>query len=307
MCGSGMQSVMLAYHDIESNHAKMIVAGGMENMSRAPYLLQGARMGLRMGTQTLQDHMLQDGLINAYDDHLSMGVLAENCAKEFQITRKHQDAFAMISINRAIDATKAGVFKDEITSISLPDKKGTITTITEDEGIQTVNLEKLLLLKPAFTKDGTITAANSSSISDGAAALVLMRLSYATELGLKPLAKIVGDSSVAQAPELFTTAPIAAIEKLLKNIKWEIESVDLFEINEAFAVVTLAAMKSLSLPLDKINIHGGACVLGHPIGASGARILVTLIHALKHLNKKRGVAALCIGGVEATAMAIEIL
>ncbi|OGT43689.1 MAG: acetyl-CoA acetyltransferase [Gammaproteobacteria bacterium RIFCSPHIGHO2_12_FULL_40_19] len=307
MCGSGMQSVMQAYHDIQSDHAKMIVAGGMENMSRAPYLLQGARTGLRMGPQTLEDHMLLDGLVNAYGEHLSMGVLAEQCAKEFHITRDHQDAYAVVSINRAIDATKAGVFKTEITSVSLSDKKGNIITIDTDEGIQKVNLEKMPLLKPAFTKDGTITAANSSSISDGAAALILMRLSYATSLGIKPLAKIIADTAIAQVPELFSTAPIAAIEKLLKKAQWAIDTVDLFEINEAFAVVTLAAMKALSLPFDKINIHGGACVLGHPIGASGARILVTLIHALKHYDKKRGIAALCIGGGEATAMAIEMM
>lgn len=307
MCGSGMQSVILACRDIQSNHAKMVVAGGMENMSRAPYLLQDARTGLRMGSQTMEDHMLLDGLINAYGEHFSMGTLAENCAKEFHISRDHQDTYAISSISRAIDATNAGIFKTEITAVSLSDKKNNLMTIDTDEGIQKVNLEKIPLLKPAFLKNGTITAANSSSISDGAAALVLMRLSYATELGLKPLAKIIDDVTVAQAPEWFSTAPIAAIEKLLKKVHWEVKNVDLFEINEAFAVVTLATMKALSLPFDKVNIHGGACVLGHPIGASGARILVTLIHALKYHNKKRGVAALCIGGGEAIAMAIEIM
>ena len=307
MCGSGMQSVMIAYHEIQSKNAEIIIAGGMENMSRAPYLLQGARVGLRMGSQTMEDHMQLDGLINAYDTHLSMGAIAENCAKEFHITREQQDAFAIASINRATAATKLGFFKDEITSIAIPDKKGNVIMVTEDEGIQKANPEKIPQLKPAFTIEGTITAANASSISDGAAALMLMPLSKAKELNIKPLAHIIGDATVALAPERFPTAPIVAIEQLLAKIKWKIDDVDLFEINEAFAVVTLAAMKKLSIPFDKINVHGGACILGHPIGASGARILVTLIHALKQKNKKRGVAALCIGGGEATAMAIEVL
>lgn len=306
MCGSGMKSIMIAHHELLSSHAKILIAGGMENMSRAPYLLQGARTGLRMGTQKMEDHMLLDGLVNAYEPFSSMGVIAENCAQQFQLRREHQDAYAINSIHCAIEATKLGFFKDELTSIAIPDKKGNLTLIENDEGIQKVNLDKIPQLKPAFIENGTITAANSSSISDGAAAVVLMRASTANTLQIAPLATIIGDCSVAQAPEWFTTAPIAAIEKLLTQIHWSIDSVDLFEINEAFAVVTLAAMKSLMIPLDKINIHGGACVLGHPIGASGTRIVVTLIHALKQKNKKRGIAALCIGGGEATAIAIEI-
>lgn len=307
MCGSGMKAVMIAAHEIQNKNADIIIAGGMENMSRAPYLLQGARTGLRMGDQTLQDHMQLDGLINAYDNHLSMGEIAENCAQKFNITREQQDAFAIASINRAIQATQSGFFKDEMTTISLPDKKGNIITIAEDEGIQKANIEKIPQLKPAFSKEGTITAANASSISDGAAALTLMSLSAAEKLNMTPLAKIVGDATAAQAPEWFTTAPIAAIEKLLLKINWKITEVDLFEINEAFAVVTLAAMKALSISFDKINVNGGACILGHPIGASGARILVTLIHALKQRNLKRGIAALCIGGGEATAVAVEMV
>lgn len=307
MCGSGMQSVIMGYHEIQTNHAEMIIAGGMENMSRAPYLLQGARVGLRMGSQIMKDHMQCDGLINAYDDHLSMGALAEHCANEFHITREQQDAFAIASINHAITATKSGFFKNEIISIAISDQKGNVTRVTEDEGIQKANPEKIPQLKSAFIKNGTITAANASSISDGAAALMLMSSSTAKTLNIKPLAKIVGDATVALAPEHFPTAPIFVIEKLLQKINWKISDVDLFEINEAFAVVTLAAMKQLSIPFEKINVHGGACILGHPIGASGTRILVTLIHALKQHNKKHGVAAICIGGGEATAVAIEIV
>lgn len=307
MCGSGMQAIMFAHHEIQSKNAECVIAGGMENMSRAPYLLQGARTGLRMGTQNLIDHLQLDGLINAYDAHLSMGEIAENCAKQFHLTREYQDAFAIASIKRAINATKSGFFKAEITPIAIPDKKGNVTIVEEDEGIQKVQLDKIPQLTPAFGKEGTITAANSSSISDGAAALLLLSLSKATTLNLQPLAKIVGDTTVALAPENFPITPIFAIEKLMAKINWTMSDVDLFEINEAFAVVTLVAMKKLSIPLDKINIHGGACILGHPIGASGARIVVTLIHALKQQNKKRGIATLCIGGGEATAIAIEIV
>lgn len=305
MCGSGMQAVMMATREIQANHAEIMVAGGMENMSRAPYLLQNARTGLRMGTQTLDDHMLLDGLINAYDDHTSMGIIAENCAKQCNITREQQDAFAIESIIRASIATKNGLFYDEIIPVEVSDKKNNII-VTEDEGIQKAMPEKIPQLKSAFTKDGTITAANSSSISDGAAALLLMRLSTAETLGLKPLAKIMGDATVAKSPVDFPTAPIDAIEKLLSKIQLTINDIDLFEINEAFAVVTLATMRALKIPQEKVNVHGGACILGHPIGASGARILVTLIYALKQKNKKRGIATLCIGGGEATAMAIEV-
>ena len=296
MCGSGMQSIIMACREIESDHADIMIAGGMENMSRAPYLLPGARFGYRIGARIAQDHMMHDGLINAYGDHLSMGALAENCAKQFHITREAQDAFTLTSIERAIHATKSGFFKDEITPVE---------NIIEDEGIQKAIPEKIPTLKPAFAKNGTITAANSSSISDGAAAILLMRASTAKKLQLSPLARIVADATAAQEPEWFSTAPITAIKKLLRKTGWKIEAVDLFEVNEAFAVVAMATMQALSISHDKINIHGGACILGHPIGASGARIVVTLIHALKRINKKRGIATLCIGGGEATAIAIE--
>lgn len=306
MCGSGMQAVMMAHREIAAHHAEIMIAGGMENMSRAPYLLPGARFGLRLGAKQIEDHMMLDGLINAYGDHASMGVLAENCVKKFGLTREEQDAFALSSLQRAIKATQAGFFKDEITPIKIPDNNNHVV-VSEDEGIQKGMPEKIPHLKPAFIKDGTITAANSSSISDGASALILMRESRALELKIKPLVKIVADHTVAQASEWFSTAPIAAIEKLMQKINWTVDDVDLFEVNEAFAVVTLAVEKSLHIPHEKMNIHGGACVLGHPIGASGARILVTLIHALKKHGKKRGIAALCIGGGEATAIAVEVL
>lgn len=297
MCGSGMQAVMMAVREIISGSSKIMIAGGMENMSRAPYLLPGARFGYRIGANTVEDHMMLDGLTNAYGDHLSMGVIADHCAKTLNITRQEQDAFALSSIARATDATKKGLFINEITPLN---------GINEDEGIQKALPEKIPHLRPSFVTNGTITAANASSISDGAAALLLMRLSTAEQLSLKPLAKIVGDATFAQQSELFPTAPIFAIKQLLTKINWTLNEVDLFEINEAFAMVTLAAIKQLSLPPEKVNVHGGACVLGHPIGASGARILVTLIHALKHMKKKRGIATLCIGGGEATAMAIEV-
>ena len=306
MCGSGMKAVMMAHREIASNNANIMIAGGMENMSRAPYLLPGARFGYRIGAQLVEDHMMLDGLINAYGDHSSMGVLAENCAKQFSFTRAAQDAFALESLKRASNATKSGFFKDEIAPITIQDKKGSVI-ISEDEGIQKAVPEKIPQLQAAFVKEGTITAANASSISDGAAALVLMRLSTAEKLGLKPLAKIIGDHTIAQEPEWFSTAPIAAIQQLTDKINWKISDVDLFEVNEAFAVVTMAVMQALSIPSEKMNIHGGACVLGHPIGASGARILATLIHALKNHGKKRGIAALCIGGGEATAMAVEMI
>lgn len=302
MCGSGMEAVMLARRSLLANCADIVIAGGMENMSRAPYLLPNARFGYRFGHQTVLDHMLLDGLTNAYHPKESMGLLAENCAKKMNITREAQDAYAIASIQRAIDATKNGLFKDEITPVET-----NTDLIKDDEGIQKVKLDKIPTLKPAFAKDGTITAANASSISDGAATLLLMRESTAKKLNLKPLAKIIADHVVAQAPEWFSTAPIAAIEQLLQKINWTKDSVDLFEINEAFSVVSLAAIQALKLSPEKVNVHGGACVLGHPIGASGARILVTLIHALKQQQKKRGIAALCIGGGEATAMAIEVM
>lgn len=308
MCGSGMEAVMMATHEIQSGSSEMVVAGGMENMSRAPYLLPGARFGYRLGNKTVEDHMMLDGLTNAYDEHLSMGAIAEKCAADLKITREEQDAFAMSSIERAIYATKNGLFRDEICPIDIDARTpADALKITEDEGIQKANPAKIPQLKPVFAKNGTITAANSSSISDGAAALLLTKLSVAEKLNIKPLAKIIGDATYANNPDLFPTAPIFAIEKLLKKINWSINDVDLFEINEAFAMVTLAAIKKLSIPTEKVNVHGGACILGHPIGASGARILVTLIYALKQTKKKRGIATLCIGGGEATAMAIEVI
>lgn len=306
MCGSGMKAVMMAHREIASNQAEIMIAGGMENMSRAPYLLPGARFGYRIGAHQIEDHMMLDGLINAYGNHDSMGVLAENCVKKFRFTREAQDAFAIDSLKRAKAATQSGFFKDEITPITIPDKKGD-KIIFEDEGVQKDIPEKIPQLKPAFVKDGTITAANSSSISDGAAALILMRQSTAKKLKITPLVTIIADHTIAQEPEWFSTAPIFAIEQLLQKINWKISDVDLFEVNEAFAAVTMATEKTLHIPHEKMNVHGGACVLGHPIGASGARILVTLIHALKQYGKKRGVAALCIGGGEATAMAVEIV
>lgn len=302
MCGSGMEAIMLARRAILSGCANIVIAGGMENMSRAPYLLPQARFGYRFGNHPMIDHMLFDGLTNAYEPKESMGKLAENCASKFAITREHQDAYTMASIKRATEATQQGLFLSEVIPVTVNN-----TLIEQDEGITKVNIEKIPKLKPAFADNGTITAANSSSISDGAAALLLMRESEAKKRNLTPLAKILADHTTAQEPEWFSTAPITAIEQLMKTLEWTTDSVDLFEINEAFAVVTLAAMKSLAIPFDKINVHGGACVLGHPIGASGARIVVTLIHTLKQMNKKRGIAALCIGGGEATAIAVEII
>ena len=301
MCGSGMEAVIMAAREIESHHAEIMVAGGMENMSRAPYLLQNARTGLRMGTQSLEDHMLLDGLTNAYEDHLSMGAIAERCANSMLITREQQDAFALESIMRAKNAEENGLFQSEITPVEIAS-----SWIKEDEGVAKAMPEKIARLKPAFTQNGTITAANASSISDGAAALLLMRLSTAEKWGLKPLATLIGDAVSAKMPIDFPTAPIDAIQKLLDKLHLTVADIDLFEINEAFAVVTLATMNALNIPHEKVNVHGGACVLGHPIGASGARILVTLIHALKQQNKKRGIAALCIGGGEAIAMAVEV-
>ncbi|OGT25958.1 MAG: acetyl-CoA acetyltransferase [Gammaproteobacteria bacterium RIFCSPLOWO2_02_FULL_42_14] len=296
MCGSGMQSVIYAVHEIAAGVADIIIAGGMENMSRAPYLLPGARFGYRFGNAITEDHLLLDGLTNAYDDHLSMGQIAEIAVKKFHFDRKMQDDFAIESIQRAKKATESGLFRDEIAPY----------LISSDEGIAKANLEKIPQLKPSFAKDGTITAANASSISDGAAALLLMRASIAEKNKLTPIAKIIGDVVVATRSDCFPEAPITAIETLLKKINWTIDTVDLFEINEAFAAVTMAAMKTLSIPHGKVNVHGGACILGHPIGASGARILVTLIHALKQQHKKRGIATICIGGGEAAAIAIEV-
>lgn len=306
MCGSGMRAAMFAHDMLVAGSVDVIVAGGMESMSNAPYLLPKARAGMRMGHGQVIDHMFFDGLEDAYDKGRLMGTFAEECADRYAFTREAQDAFAIASLERAQNATKDGSFAWEITPVTVPGRKGD-TVVDQDEQPFKANPEKIPTLKAAFRKDGTVTAANSSSISDGAAALVLMRESTAKRLGLAPLARIAGHSTFAQAPGLFTTAPVGAMRKLFEKTGWSANDVDLYEINEAFAVVTMAAMHEFDLPHEKVNIHGGACALGHPIGASGARILVTLIGALRKTGGKRGVASLCIGGGEATAMAIELV
>jgi len=305
MCGSGMKAAMFANDLLLSGSAELIVAGGMESMTNAPYLLPKARGGLRMGHGQVIDHMFYDGLEDAYDKGRLMGTFAEECASKYQFSREAQDAFAISSLTRAQNANKDGSFAWELTPLAInvgKDEK----FIEMDEQPFKANLAKIPTLKPAFRKDGTVTAANSSSISDGAAALVMMRRSTAEKRGVAPLAVVVGHATHAQEPGWFTTAPVAAISKLFERTGWSAKGVDLYEINEAFAVVTMAAMKEHNLPHDKVNVHGGACALGHPIGASGARILVTLIGALRKRGGKRGVASLCIGGGEATAMAIEL-
>jgi len=306
MCGSAMKAAMLAHDLIVAGSADIVVAGGMESMSNAPYLLPKARSGMRMGHGEVYDHMFLDGLEDAYDKGKLMGVFAENCAEQFQFTREAQDQFALTSLSRALGANNDGTFAWEIAPVTVTGRKGDVV-IDRDEQPAKGNPDKIPQLKPAFKKDGTVTAANASSISDGAAALVLMRRSTAEARGLTPLAVIVGHATHAQEPGLFTTAPVGAIEKLYRKTGWTTKDVDLFEINEAFAVVTMAAMKEHGMDHGRVNVHGGACALGHPIGASGARILVTLIGALKKHGKKRGVASLCIGGGEATAMAIELV
>jgi acetyl-CoA C-acetyltransferase len=282
-----------------------MVAGGMESMSNAPYLLPKARGGFRLGHGEVKDHMFLDGLEDAYDKGRLMGTFAEDCAGSYKFSREAQDAFAIASTTRSKQANTDGSFAWEIAPVTVSGRKGDVV-IDKDEQPFKAQLEKIPGLKPAFRKDGTVTAANSSSISDGAAALVMMRASTAAKLGLKPVATVVGHSTFAQEPGLFTTAPVGAMKKLLAKNGWTADSVDLWEINEAFAVVTMAAMHDLKLPHDKVNVHGGACALGHPIGASGARVIVTLIGALKTQGKKRGVASLCIGGGEATAIGIEL-
>jgi len=305
MCGSGMKTAMLAHDALVSNSHEIMVAGGMESMTNAPYLLPKARAGLRMGHGQVIDHMFYDGLEDAYDKGRLMGTFAEECASSYKFSREAQDDFAIQSLQRAKKANSDGSFAWEITPLAI--KSGKEQRFVEmDEQPFKANLDKIPALKPAFRKDGTVTAANSSSISDGAAALVLMRRSTAEKRGLSPIAAIIGHATHAQAPALFTTAPVGAIRKLLEKANWKTAEVDLYEINEAFAVVTMAAMKEHSLPHDRVNVHGGACALGHPIGASGARILVTLIGALRKRGGKRGVASLCIGGGEATAIAIEL-
>ena len=305
MCGSGMKAAMLAHDILASGTNEIMVAGGMESMTNAPYLLPRARAGLRMGHGQVIDHMFYDGLEDAYEKGRLMGSFAEECAAKYSFSREAQDQFAIASLMRAQKANREGWFAWELTPMAI--KAGKEEKFVEnDEQPFKANLEKIPTLKPAFRKDGSITAANSSSISDGAAALVLMRRSTAERRGLAPLAAIVGQTTHAQEPGWFTTAPVGAIAKLYERTGWSSKNVDLYEINEAFAVVTMAAMKEHDLPHDKVNVHGGACALGHPIGASGARILVTLIGALRKYGLKRGVASLCIGGGEATAMAIEL-
>ena len=306
MCGSGMKAAMLAHDILATGNAEVIVAGGMESMTNAPYLLPKARSGLRMGHGQVIDHMFYDGLEDAYDKGRLMGSFAEECAQKYAFSREAQDQFAITSLQRAQQANKEGWFAWELTPIAIKAGKEE-RFIENDEQPFKANFEKIPTLKPAFRKDGTVTAANSSSISDGAAALVMMRRSVAEKRGLAPLAMVIGQSTHAQEPGWFTTAPVGAIAKLFDRTGWNAKSVDLFEINEAFAVVTMAAMKEHGLPHEKVNVHGGACALGHPIGASGARILVTLIGALRKYGLKRGVASLCIGGGEATAMAIELV
>ena len=305
MCGSGMKAAMFAHDMLAAGVNEIMVAGGMESMTNAPYLLPKARSGYRMGHQQALDHMFFDGLEDAYDKGKLMGVFAEDCAAKYSFSRDEQDKFAIKSLERAQAANKNGAFAWETIPIAIKTGKAE-RFMEQDEQPFKANFEKIPTLKPAFRKDGTVTAANSSSISDGAAALVMMRRSTAEKMGLKPLAVVVAHTTHSQEPGWFTTAPVGAIKKLYDATGWSAAKVDLYEINEAFAVVAMAAMKEHALPHDKVNIHGGACALGHPIGASGARILVTLIGALKKTGGKRGVASLCIGGGEATAMAIEI-
>jgi len=306
MCGSAMEAAILAHDALVAGTSEIIVAGGMESMSNAPYLLPKARSGYRMGHQVVQDHMFLDGLEDAYDKGRLMGTFAEECATKYAFTREAQDAFAVASLSRALLANNDGTFAWEIAPVTVSGRKGDVV-VDRDEQPAKASPEKIPTLKPAFRKDGTVTAANSSSISDGAAALVLMRRSNAERRGLSPLAVIAGHATHSQEPAWFTTAPVGAIRKVMERTGWSARDTELFEINEAFAVVAMAAMKEHGLPHEKVNVHGGACALGHPIGASGARILVTLIGALRKYGMRRGIASLCIGGGEATAMAVELV
>ena len=305
MCGSGMKAAMMAFDELATGNAKVVVAGGMESMTNAPHLLPKARGGYRYGAQQLLDHMATDGLEDAYCGK-PMGHFADQTAKKYNITREQMDAYAKESTTRALNAEKSGAFKDEIAPVTVKTRAGE-EVVAEDETPFTVKVEKIPSLRPAFNKDGTVTAATSSSISDGAAALVMMTEAEAKSRGSKPLARIVAYASNAHEPEWFTTAPVGAIEKVLKKAGWKASDVDLFEVNEAFAVVAMAAMHDIKIPAEKINVNGGAVALGHPIGATGARIITTLIYALKKRGLKRGVAALCIGGGEGTAIALEVL
>lgn len=306
MCGSGMKTIMLAHDALLAGSSNIVVAGGMESMTNAPYLTAKARGGLRMGHSMLMDHMFLDGLEDAYDKGQLMGNFAEKCATDHAFTRQEQDDYAISSLDRAQKAIETGKFNDEIVTLENKDKRNP-QIISDDEQPKLAKRDKIRKLRPAFTKDGTVTAANSSSISDGAASVVMMRASEAERRGLSPLAKIIAHSSHAAEPCDFPTAPIGSTKTLLENVNWQVSDVDLFEINEAFAVVPLAAMKELNIPHEKVNIHGGACALGHPVGASGARIVVTLINALAQNNLTKGVASICIGGGEATSLAIEMM
>ena len=311
MCGSAMKATMIGFDSLIAGSNDVVVAGGMESMTNAPYLVPKARGGYRIGHGMLLDHMMYDGLEDAYNRDekgggRSMGTFAEECAATYQFSRADQDAFAIESVKRAQTATAEGWFKNQIAAVTVSGRAGAVV-VDRDEGPMKAKLDKIPSLKPAFKKDGTITAASSSSINDGAAALVLMRESTAKKLGAKPIARILGHATHSQEPDKFTTAPIGAIHKLFNKVGWTTADVDLYEVNEAFAAVPMAVMRELDIPHSKINIHGGACALGHPIGASGARIIVTLIGALQQTGGKRGVAALCIGGGEATALALELV
>ncbi|OYU10679.1 MAG: acetyl-CoA acetyltransferase [Comamonadaceae bacterium PBBC1] len=307
MCGSGMRAAMFAHDMLVAGSHDVLVAGGMESMTNAPYLMLKGRGGYRMGHDKIYDHMMLDGLEDAYESGRSMGTFGEDCAAKYNFTREQQDAFAMASVQRAQDAIKNGGFATEIAPVTVKTRAGEVV-VAIDEGPGKIKIDKIPTLKPAFKKDGgTITAAASSSINDGAAAMVLMRESTAAKLGCKPLARIVSHATHAQEPEWFATAPVGASQKALAKAGWKVEDVDLWEINEAFAVVPMALMKELNVPHDKVNVNGGACALGHPIGASGARIMVTLIHALQGRGLKKGLATLCIGGGEGTAVALELV
>jgi acetyl-CoA C-acetyltransferase len=304
MCGSGMKAIMMAADQIRAGDADIIVAGGLESMTNAPYLLPKARSGYRMGNQEVVDHMFRDGLQSPFDGQM-MGSFAEATAEKYGFTREQQDAFAAESVRRALRALEAGDFAAEVVPVTVKGRKGEVV-IARDETPFTCDIQKIPSLKPAFRKDGTVTAASSSSISDGAAAVILMRESAAKARGIKPLARLLAQASQAQQPEWFTTAPGGAIARLLKKLDWQPNSADLYEINEAFACVTMAAMKDVGIAPERVNVNGGACALGHPIGATGARITTTLVHALRKRGLKRGIASLCIGGGEATAIALEI-
>ena len=305
MCGSGMKAAMIGFDQIKLGQSQTLVVGGMESMSNAPYLLPKMRSGARLGHGKVVDHMFLDGLEDAYETGRLMGTFAEDCAEKYQFTREAQDEYALTSLENSLSAQKVGAFENEIRAVEVSDRKGVKTHVVFDEQPQNARPDKIPHLKPAFRKNGTVTPANSSSISDGAAALILASKSYSENEGVPIRARILGHSSYAQAPGLFTTAPVYAVKNLLKSIEWSIEMVDLWEVNEAFAVVPMAFMRELDISRKKLNVHGGACAIGHPIGASGARIMVTLLNALERYDLKRGVAAVCIGGGEGTAIAIE--